>query len=102
MNVKLGDLAIIIRGKTLAGRIVEIVGIVPKGVGFNLPDGYPQLPCDYEWIIKFVGSPIEAPIGQLGNPMGTRTTFYGCAPDRVLRPITGLPIADDVTDEVTA
>lgn len=102
MNCKIGDLAIIIRGKTLAGRIVEIVGIVPKGVDFRLPDGYLQLATQYEWVIRFVGSPVEAPIGTVDGMTGTRTTFYGCAPDHVLRPVSGLPITDDIEDEVTA
>ncbi|MCA7948380.1 hypothetical protein [Burkholderia vietnamiensis] len=97
MNCKIGDMAIIIRGKATCGRIVEVVDVCPRNVYFKLPDGFWHSAVNYEWIVRFQ-NPIEAPTDAGCN----RTTVYAPIPDRFLRPITGLPITDDVEDEVTA
>ncbi|WP_233343495.1 hypothetical protein [Burkholderia cepacia] len=97
MNVKPGDLAIVIRGRAVAGRVVEIVGPCPRNVVFLLPDGCGHEPVDYEWIVRFQ-NPVEAPMDN-GR---SRTALYAPMPERVLRPISGVPVTDDVTDEVTA
>lgn len=100
MNCKPGDLAIIIRGRGLSGRIVEVVAPCPQNVSFRLPDGAMHDPCTYEWIVRFQ-NPVEARM-RVGELIGTRTTNYAPAPDSALRPITGLPIDEEITDEVTA
>lgn len=97
MNCKLGDMAIVIGKSSIAGRIVEVIGHCPRGVQFCLPDGFPHEPTNYEWIVR-LQNPVEA---WLDNGT-TRTTVYAPAPDRVLRPVSGLPIDLEVTDEVTA
>ncbi|WP_176048172.1 hypothetical protein [Burkholderia sp. BCC1644] len=97
MNCKLGDLAILIRGRVVAGRVVEVVGRCPQNVDFRLPDGVWHEAVDYEWIVRFQ-NPVEAPMGH----NRTRTTVFAPVPDRCLRPISGLPVADEVEDEVVA
>jgi hypothetical protein len=97
MNCKIGNMAILIKGKGISGRIVEVIDVCPRNSHFRLPDGGWHEPVDYEWIVRFQ-NPVEAPMDH-GR---TRTTVYAPVPDRVLRPITGLPITDDVIDEVTA
>lgn len=103
MNVKPGDLAIVIRDADhfpLAGRIVEVLSIAPSG-SFVLPDSYPAQGGGRpdHWTIKFTGAPIVAQVGVSGRANGTRTTFYGVVPDRVLRPVSGLPDTEDTTTE---
>lgn len=95
MNVKPGDLAYIVGSSKLAGRIVEVVSRAPQGVPFALPDGYTQAPTDYEWVIRIVGAPVKAP-----TDLGHRLANYGTAPDRLLRPISGVPVNDEVTDGI--
>jgi hypothetical protein len=95
MNCKPGDLAYIVGSSKFAGRIVEVVSYAPIGVNFALPDGYTQIAQHYEWVIRFVGASIEAPTG-----LGTRVTRYATAPDRLLRPISGVPVNDEVTDDI--
>ncbi|TCK44003.1 hypothetical protein B0G84_2351 [Paraburkholderia sp. BL8N3] len=94
MNVKPGDLAYIVGASKLAGRIVEVISRAPIGVDFALPDGYTQSAQRYEWVIHFVGAPVEAPTG-----VGSRMTNYGCAPDSKLRPISGVPLNDETPIE---
>jgi len=96
-NCKIGDLAIVIGKSSIAGRIVEVIGPCPRNTPFCLPDGFPHEPVDYEWIVR-LQNPVEA---RLDNGT-TRTTVYAPVPDRVLRPVSGLPIDEDVKDEVTA
>ncbi|NPT59063.1 hypothetical protein [Paraburkholderia elongata] len=100
MNVKQGDLAFIVGGSKFAGRIVEVLSRAPIGVSFALPDGFTQCAQEYEWVIKFVGSPVDAPVGLNGQYMRSRKAFYGCAPDRKLRPINGVPVDEDVTEDM--
>ena len=100
MNVKIGDMAVTIRGRGLAGRIVEVVAHCPQNVHFRLPDGAMHAPCAYEWIVRFQ-NPIEAKM-QFGDDIRTRATVYAPCPDRVLRPITGLPIDEETREELTA
>lgn len=95
MNCKPGDLAYIVGSSKFAGRIVEVVSHAPQDVPFALPDGYMQSPTNYEWVIRFVGAPIEAPV-----TLGTRVTRYGAAPDRLLRPISGVPVNEEVPNEI--
>lgn len=102
MNVKPGDLAFIIGGSRFAGRIVEVISRAPSGVSFQLPDGFAQCAQDYEWVIRFVGSPVDAPVGTGGKFTHSRKTLYACCPDRKLRPINGLPVDEEIADEVTA
>lgn len=100
MNVKIGDMAVVIRGRGLAGRIVEVVAHCPQNVNFRLPDGAIHAPCTYEWIVRFQ-NPVEARMS-LGELIATRSTNYAPAPDSALRPITGLPIDEETREELTA
>ena len=101
MNVKPGDLAYITGFNKYAGHVVEILSRAPIGVDFKLPDGFMQCAQDYEWVVRFC-SPVEAPVGLKGVVLRTRATHFGCVPDRVLRPIGGVPIEDEMKDEVPA
>jgi hypothetical protein len=95
MNCKIGDLAIIILGSGIAGRIVEVVDTCPKNVEFRLPDGCRHYPVNHDWIVKFQ-NPVEAPCSN-GS---IRTTVWAPCPDRVLRPISGLPLYDEMSEDV--
>lgn len=102
MNVKPGDLAIVIRSK-YAGRICEVLSPCPQN-DFLLPDGFmgagnplfPQM-----WVLKFQ-NPVQAPV-ELGDlTIGERTTFYGVGSDAKLRPISGLPLQEDEKTDIKA
>ncbi|WP_186079334.1 hypothetical protein [Burkholderia gladioli] len=97
MNCKPGDLAIITRGREVAGRIVEVISPCPRNIIFQLPDGCSHHPVDYEWIVKF-----QNPVIARLSSGGTRKTYFAPVPDRVLRPISGVPVTDDIEDEVPA
>ncbi|MBR8435225.1 hypothetical protein KDW37_31190 [Burkholderia cenocepacia] len=80
MNVKLGDLAVV-RGnpiESINGQIVEVVG--PGSGHSNWGPG---------WLVKNA-----AILSALGRPV--------FMPDSMLRRIGGVPVSDDISDEVTA
>lgn len=95
MNCKIGDLAVVIGKGPIAGRIVEVFKACPQNVVFCLPDGYPHEPVDYEWIVR-LQNPAEV------NTTGgmTRRTVWAPAPDRKLRPVSGIPMEDEVTEDL--
>ena len=99
MNVKAGDMAYIVGGGRLAGLVVQVLHRAPIGVDFKLPDGFKQCAQDYEWVVRFC-LPVEAPIGFGKLKTGTRLTIYDCAPDSKLRPISGVPLEDEVTEDL--
>lgn len=87
MNVKSGDLAITVRsyGKNI-GKIVEVIGPMGEnpfyeGSIWNRGDGF----C---WLVK----------GNIIDSLG-RVHEYCPAPDQWLRPVSGLPDAEEVKDE---
>lgn len=87
MNVKPGDLAIVVSSKPMyMGRIVEVLAAAPNE-RFTLPDGYPhQVPDEQpSWVIKLVGGPALAPCGYGRH----RQAWYGVGADRNLRPLPG-------------
>lgn len=92
MNVKAGDLAIVVvpadwPRKTLDGRIVEVVRFVPpRGPGAEW-DQRPTWWCVFQsaWFTDRGYMVTECPLL-----------------DSWLRPISGVPVTDDVLDEVTA
>lgn len=103
MNIKAGDLAIVIRSRTSLGRqfigsIVEVVCAAPLA-DFKLPDGHSHIAGDTgDWVVKAIGMRFVVPMSN----GGVRQSLYAVGHESCLRPITGLPITDDVTDEVTA
>lgn len=97
MNCKPGDLAIIVRVGKLPeniGKIVEIIRPAVSGEDFRI-EGNPRCMA---WMVRGY-SPLARRTYE-GKPLSA--AFEIAAYDDSLLPITGLPITDDVTDEVTA
>lgn len=87
LRCKHGDLAIIIDAasefKDCVGRVVRILGMGPDPA---------------TWIVAFAGTlPVSIAAYRVG-----RLTGDAYAPDRFLWPIRGVPVHDDVRDEVPA
>lgn len=86
MNCKPGDLA-------------YIVGGYPENIGAIVTVSAPEFDKSAElnrriWIVTFRG--------ELRAKRTHVAKERGCIPDSYLRPISGVPVTDDVTDEVTA
>ncbi|QUN28728.1 hypothetical protein KB879_01775 [Cupriavidus sp. KK10] len=90
MNCKPNDLAIVIR----ADAVPELIGQIVEVMHPSLPDS----PYGFVWMVRFQ-TPKLFPGLFRGSVIVD--TDANC-PDAWLRPITGLPIHDDVPDEVTA
>jgi hypothetical protein len=90
MNCKPGDLAIIVRDPCPEniGRIVEV-----RAPALYLQDA----PA---WWCKALGEPLSVML--IEDPKQIFLDHQGDVYDTDLMPINGLPITDDVTDEVTA
>ena len=92
MNVKPGDLAIIVRSEFAEdiGTICEVMYLCDP---FEWVDA--EIP---EWTCKSyrIGRVVDSDTGEL------RLALDFDIPDAWLRPVSGLPIDEDVTDEVTA
>ncbi|WP_257803331.1 hypothetical protein [Burkholderia glumae] len=86
MNCKLGDLAVITQGLA-RDRIVEVVA--PYGDYLNF---------GFCW---FVRAPSPIPAMDVRTGLHVYVTSGWCL-DAWLRPISGIPVTDDVEDEVTA
>jgi len=89
MNCKPGDLAYITHQSAAApnlGRIVEVIEARPARNGWAL------------WLVTSV-APMNGIDPETGKPA---TTQRGVIPDAWLRPISGVPVTDDVTDEAVA
>ncbi|PXX41109.1 MULTISPECIES: hypothetical protein [Burkholderia] len=103
MSIKAGDLAIIVRSRTSLGRkfigsIVEVVCVAPLAE-FQLPDGHQHVAGDPgDWVVKAIGMRFVVPMSN-GS---IRQSLYAVGHESCLRPISGLPITDDIKDEVTA
>jgi hypothetical protein len=92
-------MAVVTKGE-IAGRIVEVIGICPKNVEFELPDGQFHTPVPYEWIVK-LQNPASCRFEYRGQ-IFRRPVSYAPAPDHALCPISGVPIEDEVTTEAPA
>ncbi|SEU36292.1 hypothetical protein SAMN03159335_05415 [Burkholderia cepacia] len=86
MNCKVGDMAVITRGGA-RDRIVEVKA--PYGDYLHL---------GFCWYVE-APTPIPATDVVTFEPCEVKT---GWIPDAWLRPINGVPMTDDVTDEVSA
>ncbi|MEB2554073.1 hypothetical protein [Burkholderia cenocepacia] len=88
MNCKPGDLAIIIfdEEEENLGLIVEVIG----PARFLTSD---------DWMIVSTGRPMKCIDFETGSRFHAQD---GDISDAYLRPVSGLPITDDVTDGVTA
>ena len=96
MNVKQGDLALIIhagRGQN-AGKIVKVGAFMPRG-STPIVDGHPWIVSETGWVVTAEGSEL------LGNGRKYRVAVIA---DRILRPVSGLPVEeyDRIMDEVPA
>ncbi|WP_186215901.1 hypothetical protein [Burkholderia gladioli] len=89
MNCKPGDLAIII--KTRSGEAIGWIVRVLE-IGREIPD------LGYAWCIK-TSKPVY--VESIASGKHSYTDEPLC-PDSWLRPISGIPMTDDVTDEVVA
>ncbi|AJG19051.1 hypothetical protein [Cupriavidus basilensis] len=90
MNCKPGDLAYIVRDPypENLGRVVKVVG-APQWI-----DDGPA------WFCQATGGPLR--VMNIDRPRETlRDTEFDCY-DSDLRPISGVPVEDEVSDEVTA
>lgn len=87
MNCKLGDLAIVIRAPKAPENVGRIVKVAAE---FGEHKGY------FCWTVTS-----DSPMTVFVNRVPTLKT-EGAIPDAWLRPVSGLPVTDDVEDEVTA
>lgn len=90
MNCKPNDLAIVVQSEhpDNIGRIVHVDG--------------PYLPAvdgAFRWACSSVGAPLVGCDPYTGNNIQCR---IGCIEDYMLRPISGTPVHDEVTEEITA
>jgi len=98
MNCKPGDMAVIVRGEPLEGKLVEVLYAAPTR-NHKLPDGYQHVAsAPNSWIVKFLGAPISARIGENGRVIGERDAAFGRVEDWRLRPLRGEPEPES-TDE---
>lgn len=90
MNCRPNELAIIVKDASnggFLGMIVTTLYLAPKGVVFDLPDGWPHERIDKtgpDWVCEF---PREAFAPTVS--CGARRTRYAAVPDSCLRPIRG-------------
>lgn len=100
MNCKPGDLATVITSE-YAGKLVEVLYLAPAH-DFTLPDGFrnhgePNATC---WVIRVLGTPVKVRVDNYGP--GWRLALYGTANDANLRPIPGVPLEEEIDEEITA
>lgn len=100
MNCKPGILAYVLGSSKYAGRIVEVISCAPKGIDFEMPDGYTHVATANDWLIRFVGAPVECPMGFNGKEKWSRLGNFATAPNRKLRPISGVPVNDEIPTEI--
>lgn len=94
MNCKPGDLAIIVGVASKCGFIVEVMRAAPLS-RFKLPDGRPHVACFVsDWIIKFQ-RPVQCP-----TMRGMVLSEWAVVADSKLRPLNGLPVTDEVTEDL--
>lgn len=92
MNVNIGDLAIVVGG------IAENLGAIVRVV-----ESHPEYSARIDthvWRVEVTGQPLLCHNHATG--VTARRTGLICARDYDLKPVSGLPITDDVSDEVTA
>ncbi|MDN8081186.1 hypothetical protein QZN30_17625 [Burkholderia multivorans] len=90
MNCKPGDLAYVTRGRE-AGSVVTVLRAWGEYPGFG-----------HLWTVEFSHDVATVvPIADALFESGLRKKVLQC-PDDCLRPISGVPITDNVEDEVTA
>lgn len=92
MNVKQGDLAIVMHSETgrNLGKIVEVIKLLGEspvfdGRSWGIGDGL-------LWLVEAKGAPISV---RFGPPLAVVPM-----PDAWLRPISGIPLNDEVTDDL--
>lgn len=96
MNCKAGDLAIVVAAyhrKENIGRIVEVVRAAVMDVDYKSDRSGPA------WVVRS-----DRPLARVGYYFPLADGFESVAADCNLRPISGIPLNDKVTDdlEVTA
>lgn len=90
MNCKPNELAIIVKSERseFLGTIVTTIYLAPKGVLFDLPDGFGHAISNSplpQWVCEFP-RPISAP---LASGKSSRMTRFACVADRCLKPLRG-------------
>jgi hypothetical protein len=86
MNCKPGDLAIVVPPSDNSGLIVRVIR---PAIG----DHFSGLPS---WFVTSAGRPLEAQ----RKDGSRRSAMAAQCPDAWLRPVSGLPINDEVTDDI--
>lgn len=92
MNCKPGDLAVVIGGfPENVGAVVTVLASASEETNF--------WGCQI-WLVEVTGRPLKA----MHNRLGFVADVTGILnmKDTLLRPVSGLPLNDDVKDEVTA
>ncbi len=90
MNCRPNELAIVVKDAHnlgFLGKILTTLYLAPKGVEFDLPDGWGSVRIDTEtphWVCEFPRK-VTAPLVSCGS----RKTRYMVVPDSCLRPIRG-------------
>jgi hypothetical protein len=109
MNCKPGDLAIVVGAGSpistpgLKGRVVEIVRAAIKNEMFPTVDGIPfrTTTTRFCWVVR---SPRPLPWISINGPHEGRVHMVHERPiaDSAMRPISGVPVNDEATEEITA
>lgn len=90
MNCKPNEMAFIVKSvlPEFLGKVVTTHYLAPKGVLFNLPDGWAHDVINHpsaHWVCEFPSN-IAAPLSGGGSPRPTR---FACVSDKCLKPIRG-------------
>lgn len=90
MNCKPNEMAFIVKSvlPEFLGKVVTTHYLAPKGVAFNLPDGYGHSVINHpspQWVCEF-STAIVAP---LSSGRSSRLTRFACVPDPCLKPLRG-------------
>ncbi|MDP1530324.1 MAG: hypothetical protein Q8M05_13160 [Rhodoferax sp.] len=89
MNCKPNEMAFIVKSALpgFLGKVVTTLYLAPKGVPFNLPDGYPHVAINTlspDWVCEF---PRDIAANLTGG--ATRLTRFAPVPDKLLKPLRG-------------
>lgn len=95
LNCKPGDMAIVVsayhRPENI-GRIVEVVRVAVEGVDYKI-NGASQ----FAWLVKS-----QRPLARAGYYMPIPDGYEAVCADCNLRPVSGLPVDEEIRDEVAA
>jgi hypothetical protein len=96
MNCKPGDLAYVIRAVVTPEMVGAVVSVLRSAVHMETVDGIRYEVTEPGWVVESAGSslPVRSNDGIL------RIVKRRVVMDRLLRPISGVPVNDEVTEDL--